>query len=53
MERRKVGWEEYAAKGYGKKTEFSSGAEENQKRVPKLEKKKKKEIAAHAYYLAN
>lgn len=42
MERRKVGWEEYAAKGYGKKAEFSSGAEENQKRVPKSEKKKRK-----------
>lgn len=41
MERRKVGWEEYAAKGYGKKAEFSSGTEENQK-------KKKKEIAAYA-----
>ena len=50
MRRRIAGWEECAGKGYGVKAEFSSAAEENQKRLPKL--KKNKEIAANAYYLA-
>lgn len=38
MGRRIAGWEECAGKGYGVKAEFSSAAEENQKRLPKLKK---------------